>query len=74
MDPDFALTLGLVLAVLAVPAIYSSLMDRRAPRASILVLLIAGGLTVFALDSKPGGYTMEQAGDAVIRTFQKVVL
>lgn len=43
MDSDLALVIGLVLAALTVPSILSALSDRRAPRASAITILIAGG-------------------------------
>ncbi|MFC6761082.1 hypothetical protein ACFQFQ_18870 [Sulfitobacter porphyrae] len=43
MDPDLALVLGIVIGALSIPSILSALSDRRAPRASALTILIAGG-------------------------------
>ena len=57
MDTDLALVIGCLLAVLSVPSILSALTDRRAPRASALTVLIAGGLILYALRGHPGGYT-----------------
>ncbi|MGJ8545909.1 MAG: hypothetical protein ACSHWZ_10740 [Sulfitobacter sp.] len=66
MDPDLALVIGLVLAVLSVPSILSALSDRRAPRASMLTILIAGGLIFFAILTRPGGYTMAEIPDVLL--------
>ena len=44
MDTDMALILGLVLAAFSVPSMVSAYSDGRAPRASALTILIAGGL------------------------------
>lgn len=55
MDPDLALVLGIVIAVFSIPSILSALSDSRAPRASVLTVLIAGGLILYAFTTKPGG-------------------
>ncbi|MFV0512360.1 MAG: hypothetical protein ACK5MY_01810 [Jhaorihella sp.] len=56
MDTDLALVLGLVLALLAVPSMVSAFSDRRAPRASVVIIAIAGGLIIYAVMAHPGGY------------------
>ncbi len=66
MDPDLALTLGLVIAAFSVPSILSALSDRRAPRASALTVLIGGGLILYAIQGKPGGYAMAQIPDVFV--------
>ncbi len=67
MDTDLALILGLVIGGFAIPSIVSSISDHRAPRASMLMVLIAGGLILFALATKPGGYSIEQVPDVFFR-------
>ena len=66
MDPDLALVIGLVLAALTIPSILSAVSDRRAPRASAITVLIAGGLIVFAVLGKPGGYQLAQLPDVFV--------
>ena len=63
MDTDLALIIGLVLAGFTVPSIMSALSDRRAPRASMVTILIAGGLILYAAVSKPGGYQISEIPD-----------
>ncbi len=63
MDPDLFLTLGLIIGALSIPSILSAMSDRRAPRASALTILIAGGLILGAVMLKPGGYRIEQIPD-----------
>lgn len=58
MDPDTSLIAGLVLAVFTLPAIVSAFSDGRAPRVATIVMMAAGGLMVFALTRKPGGYSL----------------
>ena len=66
MDPDLALVLGLIIGGLSVPGMMSAVSERRAPRASMLTILIAGGLLYYALDQKPGGYELRDIPDAFI--------
>ena len=64
MDPDSLLTIGLVIAALSVPAMVSAYSDRRRPLAPLLTLLIAGGMVLYAMHIKPGGYTLAQIPEA----------
>ena len=67
MDPDLALTLGLVIVVFSIPSILSAFSDRRAPRASLVTVLIGGGLVVYAMQVQPGGYALTEIPDAFLR-------
>ncbi|KIN74056.1 hypothetical protein [Sulfitobacter guttiformis] len=73
MDSDLALVIGLVIAVLSIPSILSALSDRRAPRASAITVLIAGGLILFAIQGKPGGYRLEQLPDVFVSVIARFV-
>lgn len=66
MDPDLALTLGLIVAAFSIPSILSALSDKRAPRASAVTILIGGGLILYAMQSKPGGYALTQVPDVFV--------
>lgn len=63
MEPDLCLIVGLVLAVLSLPALLSAISDSRAPRGGGLTLLVAVGLVAYAVNQKPGGYSFEQIPD-----------
>jgi len=71
MDTDLALVLGLVIAALSIPSILSALTDNRAPRASAITVLIAGGLIVFALLGKPGGYRIAEIPDVFVNVIAR---
>ncbi len=73
MDTDLALVLGLIIAALSIPSILSALSDRRAPRASAITVLIAGGLIVFAVQGKPGGYRMDQLPSVVVDVIARYI-
>ncbi len=63
MDTDLALILGIIIGGFSVPSIVSSMSDGRAPRVSMITILIAGGLILYALLSHPGGYRFAQIPD-----------
>ena len=65
MDPDTTLVVGMVMAVLAIPAIVSALSDGRAPRAAAIMAILAGGLMVYAINEKEGGYRIKDLPDVV---------
>ena len=58
MDSDLALVIGLVIGVLSIPAIVAAFSDGRRPRIATITLMAAGGLVVYAISTKPGGYTI----------------
>lgn len=66
MDPDLALVLGIIIGGFSIPSILSAISDSRAPRASALTILIAGGLILYALQNSPGGYTLQQIPDIFV--------
>ncbi len=73
MDPDIFLVLGIVIAGFSIPSILSAIIDGRAPRASALTILIAGGLVLFAVQTKPGGYALGDIPDAFVRVVAQFV-
>lgn len=60
MDTDLILTLGLMLSVFSIPAMMSAYSDSRRLRAPALIVLIAGGMILFALTTRPGGYRLAE--------------
>ncbi|MEL7100066.1 MAG: hypothetical protein AAGM84_14670 [Pseudomonadota bacterium] len=73
METDIALVVGIIIAGLSVPSILSAMSDGRAPRASALTILIAGGLITYALTQHPGGYTLQTVPDAFVRVVALVL-
>ncbi|WP_146591952.1 hypothetical protein [Puniceibacterium confluentis] len=59
MDPDLTLCIGLIVVLLSLPAVLSAWSDNRPPRSAALALVIGGGLVVYAIRTKPGGYAWE---------------
>ena len=67
MNPDFFLVLGIVIAGFSIPSILAAVTDGRAPRASAVTILIAGGRIILAMQTKQGGYTLADIPDAFVR-------
>ncbi|MEO0401264.1 MAG: hypothetical protein AAF214_02710 [Pseudomonadota bacterium] len=67
MTPDLYLVLGIIIAGFSIPSILSALSDRRAPRASAITILIAGGLILVAVQTQPGGYALQDIPDVFVR-------
>ena len=63
MDPDLSLILGLILGGFALVGMLSAFADGRGPRASAVTVLLAGGLVIYALTTKPDGYRLNEIPD-----------
>ncbi|SFS95241.1 hypothetical protein SAMN04488040_2432 [Sulfitobacter marinus] len=71
MDTDLALVLGLALAVLSIPSILSAFADSRSPRVSIVSVVIAGGLVLYALLTHPEGYRLNDIPDVIVNVMAR---
>ena len=67
MDPDTFFVIGLALGVLSIPAVVSAISNGERPRIATITLMIAGGLIVWAISSKPGGYPIESIPKVVAK-------
>ncbi|MEP1199623.1 hypothetical protein [Tateyamaria sp.] len=67
MTPDMYLVLGILIAAFSIPSILSAVADGRAPRASAITILIAGGLILLAIQTQPGGYSLPEIPDVFVR-------
>jgi hypothetical protein len=72
MDADTTLVIGLVLGVLAIPAIVSALSDGRTPRVAAIVVIIAGGMMVYAINEKEGGYAISDIPKVIYRVIGSI--
>jgi len=59
-DPDLIFVIGLVVGLLAFPALLSAFSEGRPPRTAAIMVMIAAGLVVTALIQKPSGYSFGQ--------------
>lgn len=73
MDPDLFLVIGLIIAVLTVPAILTAFTEGRTPRAASVMVLISGVLIVLALDRYPDGYSVADIPNAFVRVFDRYI-
>ena len=71
MDTDLAFVSGIVLAALALPSFFSALADNRRPRVAVVMAVVAGGLIVWAVRSRPGGYTIMDIPEAFVRVMAR---
>ncbi len=69
MTNDVFLVVGIVVLVLAIPAIVGAYVDGRVPRFAAIMVLIGGGLVVLAVTQQPGGYAFAD----VPRAFASVI-
>ncbi len=67
MDPDLALIIGLVLIVMSIPSIIAAVTDGHAPRVAAFTIIAGGALMVWAITSKPGGYSIRDVPDTFVR-------
>ena len=73
MDPDLALILGLVLGILSIPSIIAAFSEGHAPRVAALVIVAAGALVVYAIQSRPGGYSIMEIPDVFVRVVARFI-
>lgn len=67
MDSDLLLVIGLVLVVLAVPAIISAFSDNRPPRVGAVLIILGAGLVALAVMQRPGDLSLGDIPDAFTR-------
>ncbi len=67
MDPDLLLVIGIVLGLLAIPAILSAFTDGRPPRAAAILVMVAAGLIGMAVVNRPMAYTLDEVPDVFLR-------
>jgi len=67
MNSDLFLVIGIILGVFSVPSIVSSLTEGRAPRVAAVALIAAGVLVVYAIQTHPGGYALQDIPAAFVR-------
>lgn len=72
-DSDIYLVLGVIVAAFAVPAVLSAFADSRPPRAAAVAAVVGGGLIVYAMATRPGGYTPGQIPEAFARVLGHIL-
>jgi len=73
MDTDLALTFGLLLWVLSVPASLAAWVDGRVPRIGLAMLTGGAGLVLFAVAARPGGYRPGEVPTVMLEVLARLV-
>ncbi|MCC5974238.1 MAG: hypothetical protein JJT81_09315 [Rubellimicrobium sp.] len=73
MTSDIYIVIGLILLVLAVPAIFSAMLEGRAPRSAAILVLVGGGLVALAVYERPNTYTLSTLPDVFMRTLGRLI-
>lgn len=73
MDPDLAMAIGMVLGVFSIPSILSALSDGRVPRVASVTLIASGGLILWAISNKPGGYSFSELPHVLISVIARYI-
>lgn len=66
VDPDLMFMIGLIVGGFSIPSIMGAFADGRVPRAAAIAVIVAGGLIVIAIQSKPGGYALADIPDVFV--------
>lgn len=72
-DPDLLFVIGLVMGLLAFPALLSAFSESRAPRSAAILIMISAGLIAIATMRKPGGYSVADAPDVFFSVIGRLV-
>lgn len=73
MDTNLVITLGLLVAVLAVPAAFRRWADDQVPVLPFIALVIGGGAVVWAVLLHPGGFGLKDILSAVVEVVSRVL-
>jgi len=73
MDSDTILVIGLLLGVLAIPALLNSYSEGAAPRSASILVMIASVLIVVALYQKPSGYRFADIPGVIVKVVGRLV-
>ena len=69
MDTDLYLVIGIVICVVAIPALLSAFVEGRPPRGGAILVLIGGVLIIVALTNRSQNYTFAE----IPRVFGRVI-
>lgn len=70
MEPDVVFVLGVVVAVLSIPAVVSAYLDGRPARVPAIIVLIGGLMIGYAISLRPGAYSMQTLPDVFVRVIR----
>ncbi|MEM7472487.1 MAG: hypothetical protein AAF340_14145 [Pseudomonadota bacterium] len=64
---EFILVLGMVIGVLAIPGMFSSIVDGSPPRAATVAVVVSGAMIIYAVYKTPGGYSLNEIPNVIAR-------
>lgn len=73
MDNDLLLVVGLVLALLAIPALLNAFSEGSPPRSAAILIMIASVLIVVAVYQKPSGYRFAEIPGVVVKVIGRLI-
>ncbi|WP_252947418.1 hypothetical protein [Oceanicola sp. 502str15] len=73
IDPDVIFVIGMVVGLLAIPALIGAFSESRPPRAAAIMVLISAGLVSVAVLQKPGGYSVSGAPEVFMKVVGDIV-
>lgn len=74
MSNDLLFVLGIVVGILSLPSFVGAFTEGRPPRTAIILLTVATGLVVYAMQQHPSGYTFETIPDVFSRVIRDIFL
>lgn len=72
MDTDLSLTVGICLAVVTLPALFSGWVEERLSRSSLIILAAAVVLIAAAVFKKPGGYALAEIPHVMLSVLARI--
>lgn len=73
LDSDLFLILGIIVAVMAVPAVISAFSAGKPPRAAAISAVIGGVLILIAVANNPGGYRAQDVPAVAARVIDRYI-
>ena len=73
MGRELLLVIGVVVAVMAIPALLSAFGASRPPRAAAIAAAVGGAFIVIAISLHPGGFRAQDLPEIVARVIDRYV-
>lgn len=73
MQADVFLVVGIVLGVLAIPALLNAFTESRFPRLALSITALGAGLVALAISQKPSGYQLAEIPGVFVRVVSRVL-
>jgi len=69
---EFILVLGLAIGVLAIPGMFSAIVDGNPPRVAAVAIVVSGALIIYAIYQTPGGFAINEVPAIVGRVIRSL--